>query len=229
MPMAVRSIGFGRAHADQRSRARDLLLDTALRLFVEKGYIAVRVEDIAKAADISRATFYKHFSEREEILAELFGRLLGRDPVPAPPGEAADTVPRVRDLLTAAATRMLTNEQLTRFVYTLPIRHASLMGAGARPAVLDTVERLIEEGAAAGAIRDDIPPPFITAHIGRAFEAAMRDWAENRVPDALIHLDTQLDLTFRGAVSQAHPARQLPGTAAGQARAGARDTDEPHG
>jgi AcrR family transcriptional regulator len=105
MPMAVRSIGFGRAHADRRSRAPNLLLDTAHRLFVEEGYIAIRVEDIAKAAGISRATFYKHFSEREEILAELFGRLLGRDPVPAQPG------------------------------------------------------------AAAGAIRDDIPPAFITAHI----------------------------------------------------------------
>lgn len=204
--MAVRPPGFGRTHAGQRGQARDLLLDTALRLFVEKGYIGVRVEDIAKAAGISRATFYKHFSEREEILAELFGRLLGRDPVPLPPGEAADTVARVRELLTAAATRMLANEQLARFVYTLPIRHASLIGAGARPAVLDSVERLVEQGAAAGAIRDDIPPSLITAHLARAFEAAMRDWAEERVPDPLTHLETLLDLAFQGTGK--HPRRR---------------------
>ncbi|MEV4707873.1 TetR/AcrR family transcriptional regulator [Actinoplanes sp. NPDC049316] len=206
--MAVRSPGFGWTHAEQRNRARDLLLDTALSLFVEKGYIGVRVGDIAKAAGISRATFYKHFSEREEILAELFARLLGREPVPPPPGAAADTVARVRELLTSAAARMLTNEQLARFVYTLPIRHASLMGAGARPAVLDTVERLIEEGAAAGAIRDDIPAPFLTAHIARAFEAAMRDWAENRVPDALAHVETLLDLAFDGAMNRPGLARE---------------------
>ena len=62
--MAVRPPGFGPVGADLRERARDQLLDTALRLFVERGYVGVRVEDIAKAAGISRATFYKHFSER---------------------------------------------------------------------------------------------------------------------------------------------------------------------
>lgn len=196
--MAVRPPGFGRVGADLRERARDQLLDTALRLFVERGYVGVRVEDIAKAAGISRATFYKHFSEREEILAELFARLLGREPVAAPPGPPADALPRIRDLLVGAATRMVANEQLARFVYTLPIRHAALLGQGARPPVLNVVERMIEEGASARAIRTDVPPTLITAHIARTFEAAMRDWAEGRAADAASHLTLLLDLAFQG-------------------------------
>ena len=196
--MAVRPPGFGRTHADQRSRARDLLLDTALRLFVEKGYVGVRVDDIAKAAGLSRATFYKHFSEREEILAELFARLLGRETVAAPPGPPAEALPRIRELLVGAATQMVINEQLARFVYTLPIRHAALLGRGSRPPVLDMVDRMIEEGAAAGAIRPDIPPALITAHIARSFEAAMRDWAEGLANDVASHLMLLLDLAFQG-------------------------------
>jgi AcrR family transcriptional regulator len=196
--MAVRPPGFGPVGAGVRERARDQLLDTALRLFVERGYIGVRVEDIAKAAGISRATFYKHFSEREEILAELFARLLGREPVAEPPGPAAEALPRIRELLIGAATRMVTNEQLARFVYTLPIRHAALLGQGARPPVLDVVERMIEEGAAAGVLRTDIPPALITAHIARTFEAAMRDWAEGRAADFAPHLTLLLDLAFEG-------------------------------
>lgn len=206
--MAVRSPGFGRARPDQRSLARDLLLDTALRLFVERGYIGVRVEDIATAAGISRATFYKHFSEREEILAELFVRLLGKDPVPPPPGGASETLPRVRALLTTAAAQMRDNEQLARFVYTLPIRHTSLIGEGARPPVLETVEHLIEEGAAVGAVRTDVSPALITAHIARTFEAAMRDWAEGRASDAVSHVDLLLDLAFDGATGRSTPRRR---------------------
>jgi AcrR family transcriptional regulator len=199
--MAARTPGFGRVGADLRERARDQLLDTALRLFVARGYVGVRVEDIAKAAGISRATFYKHFAEREEILAELFARLLGREPVDVPPGPPADVLPRVREVLTGAATRMVANEQLARFVYTLPIRHAALLGDGARPPVLDVVERMIEEGAAVRAVRTDIPPALITAHIARTFEAAMRDWAEGRAPDISGHLSLLLDLAFQGVAA----------------------------
>ena len=198
--MAIRPPGFGRTGSDPRGRARNLLLDTALRLFAERGYVGVRVEDIARAAGISRATFYKHFSEREEILAELFARLLGRGPVAPPPGAATDAVSRIRRLLVGAATRMTEQEQLARFVYTLPIRHAALLGQGTRPPVLDAVERLVEEGAAAGVLRTDVSPALITGHLARAFEAAMRDWAEGRVPDVVAHLDLLLDLSFDGAV-----------------------------
>lgn len=201
--MAVRPPGFGRTGPALRERARDALLDTALRLFVERGYVTVRVEDIAKAAGISRATFYKYFSEREEILAELFARLLGRERVAVPAGAASDALSRVRTLLIDAANRMAANEQLARFVYTLPIRHAALLGEGSRPPVLDVVERLIEEGAAVGAVRTDVSPTIITAHIARTFEAAMRDWAEDRAPDASTHLAALLDLAFHGVESAA--------------------------
>jgi AcrR family transcriptional regulator len=198
LAMPVRPPGFRRPGPDARARARDLLLDVALKLFVERGYIAVRVEDIARAAGISRATFYKHFSERDEILAELFARLLGRDPVTAPPGEPADALPRVRKLLVETADRMVANERLARFVYTLPIRHAALLGEGARPPALEAVEQLIQEGAAAGAVRDDVPPALITAHLARTFEAAMRDWAQGRADDVAAHLTLLLDLAFGG-------------------------------
>ena len=196
--MTVRSPGFRRPRQDGRRRVRAQLLDTALRLFSEHGYIGVRVEDIAKEAGVSRATFYKHFAEREEILAELFGRLVQDVPLPTPPGPDAQALPRVRELLTAAATRMVSDEQLARFVYTLPIRHAALLGEGARPPVMEQVERLIERGGAAGAVRADVPPALITAQIARTFEAAMRDWAEHRAESVTDHLSLLLDLTFHG-------------------------------
>ena len=71
---------MGSARSPQRrQQTRDLVLDTALRLFSERGYLGVRVEDIAKESGVSRATFYKHFAEREQVLGELFQRLLGSE------------------------------------------------------------------------------------------------------------------------------------------------------
>lgn len=196
--MTVRPPGLSRPGAERREKARDLVVEAALKLFAERGYIAVRVEDIATAAGISRATFYKYFSEREEILAELFARLLGRDTVPAQPGPVEQVHGRVSDLLAETAERMLRDEVLARFVYTLPIRHAALLGEGARPPVLDAVEEMLTEASTAGLVRADVPVALLTAHVGRAYEAAMRDWAEGRTDDAPRQVRLLLDLAFHG-------------------------------
>jgi AcrR family transcriptional regulator len=196
--MTVRPPGFGRPRGQRREKARNFLVETALRLFAERGYIGVRVEDIATEAGISRATFYKYFSEREEILAELFARLLGRDPVPPPPGGPETVLERVEQLLVATAERMLRDEMLARFVYTIPIRHAALLGEGARPPVLDTVQELLAEAAAAGVVRSDISSTLLAAHVGRSYEAAMRDWADGRTDDAPGQVRLLLGLAFHG-------------------------------
>jgi AcrR family transcriptional regulator len=57
--------------ANATSSIRQDVLSAGSQLFAERGYYAVRMEDIAEAADVSRATLYRHFSTRDSILAEL--------------------------------------------------------------------------------------------------------------------------------------------------------------
>lgn len=64
--------------ADEPSRRRRLksnrraqLLSAAERLFAERGYLAVRLEDIGAAAGVSGPAIYRHFSNKDSILAEL--------------------------------------------------------------------------------------------------------------------------------------------------------------
>ena len=75
----------GRARRDER---REEIVAGALRLFSERGALPVRVEDIAEAVGISRATFYKYFSERDEIRSGVvvFDSALYHNPVPDQPG-----------------------------------------------------------------------------------------------------------------------------------------------
>lgn len=202
--MVVRGAGLGSAgRSTARRRAtRDGIVDTALRLFAERGYLGVRVEDIASAAGVSRATFYTHFAEREEILAGLFERLLGREPEANPAGSAltGSTEDQVRAVVEAAAGELLEQEQLARFVYSLPLRHSALLDPGTQraPYVLLQVSQLLERGLATGDIRDDLSVGLLTRHVHDALETAMRDWAEGHADDPIAHLRALLDLAFHG-------------------------------
>lgn len=184
--------------AAARDQARQAILEAALRLFAERGYIGVRVEDIAREAGISRATFYKHFAERDEILAGLFERLLGNAAEPSPP-EHGDVAARVRGLLAGVVDRMLEDATLARFAYSLPIRHdAVLPGGAAVPPVFAQVRAVLDEAVATGEVRADISLDRAVEMLGRAFEAAMRDWADGHTDDPRARLDELLDVLFRG-------------------------------
>jgi AcrR family transcriptional regulator len=59
----------------RRAEARpDEVLDAALALFVEKGFAATRVEDIASRAGLSKGAVYLYFPSKEAILEGLVKR-----------------------------------------------------------------------------------------------------------------------------------------------------------
>ena len=65
----------GPATASRRSRAksdrRDQLIAAAERLVAERGFLAVRLEDIGAAAGVSGPAIYRHFPNKEALLVEL--------------------------------------------------------------------------------------------------------------------------------------------------------------
>ena len=206
--MKTAGLGSVARSTERRQQTRDLVLDTALRLFNEHGYLGVRVEDIAQQAGVSRATFYKHFAEREQVLAELFERLLGPGNEATPPAspEAPGSATIEELVVTAvedAVQRMLAQEDLARFVYSLPVRHSALLRPEVRttPPVFVEVTHLLEQGVPRGEVRDDIPVDLLARHVLAALETAMRDWAEARVEDPMAHLRIMLALSFHGVTS----------------------------
>lgn len=50
------------------TRTRKLLLDALKSLMKEKGYEAITVQDITERATVNRATFYAHFTDKQELL-----------------------------------------------------------------------------------------------------------------------------------------------------------------
>jgi len=84
---------------DRRTRkrlaTRQRISDAATRLFVERGFDEVTVDEIAEAADVARMTVFNHFSRkedmffdldeegREDLLAALQNRDAGTSPIEA--------------------------------------------------------------------------------------------------------------------------------------------------
>ena len=70
-PSSSRSRGAATDGRERRSRkTRSRIRRAAGELFVERGIDATTVEDIAAAAGIAKATFYLHFSRKEDLILE---------------------------------------------------------------------------------------------------------------------------------------------------------------
>jgi AcrR family transcriptional regulator len=55
----------------QKAARREQLLHAAARLFAERGFRAVSIEDLGAAAGVSGPALYRHFAGKEAILADL--------------------------------------------------------------------------------------------------------------------------------------------------------------
>ena len=56
------------------SPARDRILDTAFRLFYARGIRAVGVDLIISESGVAKATFYKHFPAKDELVLAYLDR-----------------------------------------------------------------------------------------------------------------------------------------------------------
>jgi AcrR family transcriptional regulator len=61
-----------------KSDRRLQLLSAAERLFSERGFLAVRLEDIGAAAGVSGPAIYRHFPNKESMLVELLAGISAR-------------------------------------------------------------------------------------------------------------------------------------------------------
>src|SRR5437016_9738185 len=58
----------------QRLETRDRIFAAALAEFRRVGVAAAEIEDIVRAADVARGTFYLHFPTKDHVLMELLRR-----------------------------------------------------------------------------------------------------------------------------------------------------------
>jgi AcrR family transcriptional regulator len=52
----------------KKERTRQLISDTALRLFIERGYEQTTIDEIAMAAEVGTRTLYRYYPTKEDLL-----------------------------------------------------------------------------------------------------------------------------------------------------------------
>jgi AcrR family transcriptional regulator len=94
---------------------RQQLLDAARTLFAERGYHETTVDDITRAADVAKGTFYLYFSEKREIYVEVIRSFvdLVTEQTPSP----SDYFDRVRRGAVGLLEMLQQNRQLARLAY----------------------------------------------------------------------------------------------------------------
>jgi TetR/AcrR family transcriptional regulator of autoinduction and epiphytic fitness len=89
----------------RRGDSRAAIVGAAQRLFLERGFGSVSMDDLAKAAGVARRTLYNQFSSKQEIFQEMLSHLSGQLERAFPPG--IETRGDVGDVLRLVAQAIL--------------------------------------------------------------------------------------------------------------------------
>jgi AcrR family transcriptional regulator len=74
-------------------RTHTLLQEALIELAAERGFDAVTVGDIAKRAGVNRATFYRHYQDKYDLLEQIFQEVISQFASDlGPPGEVARSI-----------------------------------------------------------------------------------------------------------------------------------------
>jgi len=76
--MAVRKKKPAPVASVPRGGSRQAIVDAAQRLFLERGFGAVSMDELAEAAGVARRTLYNQFASKEEIFREMLSAVSGQ-------------------------------------------------------------------------------------------------------------------------------------------------------
>jgi AcrR family transcriptional regulator len=170
--------------ARKQQVVRDALSDAATVLFHARGFEAVTVEEIAKAAGVSRRTFFRYYESKEDVMVERLDRdgerflvELAARPLDEPPLLA------IRNALIPAIEFGLQEPDLVREATRL-LRETSAL----RRALMERRNRFEERIAALMIHRlgttDEDNTPMLLAFLTRALnDTAFNAWYDHETAD----------------------------------------------
>lgn len=162
------------------------LLSAATKLFAQKGFDRTSVQEIVEAAGVTKGAMYHYFDSKDDLLSEIYGRVLRLQTEQLE--KVAATEAPVRDRLRQAAVDVVvsTIENLDDTTIFLQSMHQlspdkSKAVRAERRRYHDRFRSLIEEGERAGVFRTDKPADIVVDfffgsvhHLGAWFRSSGR-------------------------------------------------------
>jgi AcrR family transcriptional regulator len=165
----------------KKARLRQQIVETALRLFRERGYERTRIEDIVQALEISQPTFFRYFPSKDAVLREVGKK-----------GFACQTERLKSELSSKAATA----ERLRRFYETMarlteadrPLWQAVVLAGAMDPvrspdmrepeeASVSLLREILAQGQDLGDVTRAFPVVHLAEFMQGLFNTVVRQWA----------------------------------------------------
>lgn len=202
----------------------DRLLAVAVEVFIERGYDGTSMEDLARAAGITKSSIYHHVESKEHLLRLAVERAL--DALFSLAGEAREPgVPAVRRL------QRLVGRMVEVLVAELPYVTLMLRVRGNTDTERYALERrrefdqlmreLVAEAAAAGGIRSDLDLAVVERLVTGMINSITEWYRPGRVPLPELR-ETVVALVMSGVCGAAAGGAGAGGRGAGGRGAGGR-------
>jgi AcrR family transcriptional regulator len=163
------------------AQRRDELMNAAERLFLEKGFERVSIEEITQGADVAKGTFYLQFSSKVDVLEALRTRFAQRllDGVAAEVAKqrAEDWSGRLEAWARACAIGYLDAARLHDLVF-IDTPPASRKGLASN-VLVDHLTKLLADGARRNAWSID-DPNFTAVFLFNALHGVVNQGADSR-------------------------------------------------
>ena len=182
----------------RKKKNRQAMLQTAEEIFLEKGYQATTIDEIAERAGVTKRTLYKYFPDVEAILAawherQISGHLQQLAATGHQAGNAADRLEAV--LQTYALIQH--GQQAHHGSDLAALLHRGEHVIRAQQQLHNFISNLLADGAKAGDLRDDVAPGELASYCLHALTAA------SSLPSkAAVH--RLIAVTREGALSREH-------------------------
>jgi AcrR family transcriptional regulator len=188
--------------AQKRAATKHAIQDHALRLFVEKGYDATTVEEIAAAAGVSHMTFFRYFPHKEEVVEyDEYDPLL-EDLIAARPQDEAP-ITALHNAMRVGLQQVLSTDRealliRTRLILDNPVlRSRNLI---AQDATRDLFARALARRA--GLAEPDLAATVQASAALGAIAPALTAWAQDGQADLLALVDSAFSALELGVSPQ---------------------------
>ena len=156
--------------ARQSARTREALLTTALSLVAARGLASTSIDEIARAAGVTKGAVYWHFESKAHLFQAILDRIRGRwqEVVHRPVSARHDPVERLAQLFDSYAELFHESPDLCLFLQQILLdRHNKACAAQVANVFMSTarfVAGIIDDGKRAGVMRRGIDSQA-TAHV----------------------------------------------------------------
>jgi AcrR family transcriptional regulator len=180
--------------ARKKAATKHAIQEQALRLFVEKGYDATTVDEIAAAAGVSHMTFFRYFPRKEEVVEydeydPLIEDLIATRPPHEPPLVALHAAIRVGLEQVLATDREAVLIRTRLVLHTPVLRSRNLI---AQDATRDLFARALARRA--GLAEPDFATTVLASAALAAIVFAIETWADTDDADLTALIDAAFEV-----------------------------------